>query len=127
MAQNYELTKYQKIFKDTYWGTFETYVGYPLPEIVSNRNAFIQTHNIVAQKKPHAAFYRIMREGNYTQLMDHCESYEDDKGRLVHVYSKHPNGLVPVPFYERIPPIYALDQHTMIRKYETAKSKRLAK
>jgi len=124
--QNYEITNHPKIFKHTYWGKFETYPGYPLPEIVSNRNDFIREQCIVKQKDPHANFYHIMREGNYSQLMDHSESYEDDMGRLVHVYSKHPNGLVPIPHYVRIKPIYATDQHTMMRKYETAKSKRMA-
>lgn len=38
---NYDLTKYPKIFKPTYWGGFKHYRTYN-PEIIENRNAFVE-------------------------------------------------------------------------------------
>jgi len=126
--KNYEVTDYPKIYKGVYWGNHTMYEGRPLcAEILKNRNDFIKEHGIVAQKDASGSFHynKIETKNFYTQLMDHEESYEDALGRIVYVYSKHPNGIKPIPLYRQIKPIYATEQHTMMRKYETPKSTRL--
>jgi hypothetical protein len=123
---NHEITEYSKIFKDTYWGNFQTRENYPRPEIVNNRNDFIKEHDIVAVKFPTEKIYWSEIEPHKNN-MDHVEFYRDKIGRVVCVYSSEPGRYKSVPGYEKIKPIYAVDQDTMIRKYETPKSKRLSK
>ena len=126
--KNYEATDYPKIYKNVPWGGHTIYDTRPLcDEILKNRNDFIKEHGIVAQKDASGSFHynKIATKNRYTQLMDHEESYEDAIGRIIYVYSKHPNSIKPIPLYRQIKPIYRTEQNTMMRKYETPKSTRL--
>ena len=116
----YEFTRNPNIFKDTNWGSHEEYKPANLPsdEIVKNRNGFIEQHNIVCVKK----FPKATDKRN----VDHSETYEDEWGWIVHVYSQHPMcWREQLPMYKTIKPIYALNLDSKMRKYETAKSKKI--
>jgi hypothetical protein len=44
--QNYEMTKYPRLFDNTYWGTYEYNGDYFNSEIIDNRNNFVEEFNI---------------------------------------------------------------------------------
>lgn len=112
----YEMTKYPRIYKHSYWGSFDAKSDKPDEGTVENRNAFIENHHIVTYKRlTHSQSYK-----NKTDA-DHQEAYEDKWGRIVQVYSQYETK--PHPLYKTMKPIYALDQVSGYRKIETRKSK----
>jgi len=128
---NYELTEYPKIFKEVWWGVCGKYRGeYALPEIVSNRNAFVKEHNIVKHK---LANKRLLRKILLEIHTNSYETYEDNMGRIViicntdKVASADLMAKINRPTWTQIDPMFTCDKRTTIRKYETDKSDRLSK
>ena len=110
-----DTTKYPKIYSDSYWGTCR---GIPHQDIIDSRNQFVEDYGITKYK---TSFYKM-----YVNGLDHQEFYEDNKGRIVHIFSCNPNGLnKDISSFKIIKPIYNRDQITGMRKFETQKSKKI--
>ena len=118
-------TKYPKLFKQCYWGMF-TAADPVRPEraqepdkaIVAARNRFVEEYKIVAYPKMNLDSVRL------DQLkLDHQEFWEDDQGRIVHLFSHHPTLGVP-PEFRVIYSLYSQSQVTGLRIVETLRSKR---
>ncbi len=93
MPSLYELTKYPRLYKNTYWGSFgsDSYdVG---PEIISNRNKFAEKYNL--KRLTNRMYKSVAKEfdgsnGN-TCSFDHVEVYVDFNGNYVIVSSPYCN------------------------------------
>ena len=114
----YETTNYPNIYKNSYWGNFDVEADRPEKEVIQNRNAFIENHQIVVHKR-----LTMTQYDKYRTEADHQETYEDKLGRIVQVYSEHNSKKYPI--YKPMKPIYALDQVSGYRKIETRKSKNI--
>ena len=119
MAQVSILTNYNSIYKHTYWGNFSILRNeqITIPSIIQARNDFILNYKIVKNRKC-LQKYGQMRGDLH---LDHTEFYEDDKGRFIYVYSMHHSYPLSEGF-TIINSMYAPDQITAIKIFETAKS-----
>ena len=120
MMCNYQFTEYPILFKNVWWGLCGDYRGeIAHPDIVSNRNAFIKEHNIVAHK---LATKRLLLKQILPDIKNNSyESYEDGRGRIVIICN---NDKINTPStWTQINPLFTLDGQTTIHKYETDKSK----
>jgi hypothetical protein len=117
----YEKTAYPKIFKYSYWGSFNAIKDKPDKGTVENRNAFVKDLQIVSHWKSGGVIQKHRTE------MDHQEFYEDKWGRMVQVYSEYPRThyMRFIPQFTPMKPIYALDQESGYRIVETRKSKNI--
>ena len=122
MATVSTLTNYNSIFKHTYWGKFsiERNPQITVSSIIQARNDFIPNYNIVKHKKCLQKYSKMRQELN----LDHTEYYEDDKGRYIYVYSMHHSYPLAEGF-TKIDSMYATDQTTAIKIFETTKSLKL--
>lgn len=71
----YELTKYPKIFSDSYWGNHEVTDDIKLENIILCRNAFVEFFRLsecVDNAKPSRPL----------PMFDHCELYKSDFGYI---------------------------------------------
>lgn len=120
MATVSTLTNYNSIFKETYWGTFIASRNPKIifPPIIHARNWFILKYKIVKNKKCLQKYDEMRRE----LRLDHTEYYEDALGRFIYVYSMHHSYPLAKDF-TRIYSMYAPDQTTAIKIFETTKSK----
>lgn len=121
MATVSTLTNYNSIYKNVYWGTFiaSRNTQITISSIIHARNWFILKYKIVKNKKCLQKYSQLRRELD----LDHTEYYEDEMGRFIYVYSMnylchHPDGFTPI--YS----MYAKDQKTAIKIFETTKSKK---
>ncbi len=111
-----QLTKYNKIYKNTYWGKHRGIVS---KSIIHARNWFVLKYKIVKYKKCPEK-YSYMRQD---LDLDHTETYEDIQGRLIYLYSMWEDcGRVK---FNQIHNMYAKDQYSAIRIFETTKSIKL--
>jgi len=67
------LTKYEKIFKKTYWGNFTLNNFEKVDELINNRNDFAYNYNLVKYVSKEKPTYAI-------KLFDHCELYKCKNG-----------------------------------------------
>ena len=119
---NFQRTQYPIIFKKVWWGMCGEYRGeYAHPEIVSNRNAFIKEHNIVAHK---LATNKLLTKQILPDVKNNIyESYQDGHGRIVIICD---NYKIDTPStWAQIAPLFALNGKTTIHKFETDKSKHM--
>ena len=72
--QNYELTAYPKLFRNTYWGN-GTFRGDE--EIILNRNEFVREHNIIEYISNPPNFIADMLNKNDNYWKDHIEVYKN--------------------------------------------------
>jgi len=114
-----ELTNYDKIYKDVYWGAFTVSSSLDLPKIsiIHARNWFIQKYKIISVKDCPTKLINMRRELN----LDHTECYEDAHGRLIYLYSMYDKH--QVPHFTTINSMYSSNQRTAIQIFETTKSK----
>ncbi|GMF25768.1 unnamed protein product [Phytophthora lilii] len=77
-----ELTKYPKIYANTYWGRFD---GKCDEEVISNRNEFTEEFGIKKQDMPKKLNMSIfvLRNGIYWNYIDHTECYFNGKSYVV--------------------------------------------
>ncbi|MCH8486856.1 MAG: hypothetical protein LAT75_08320 [Candidatus Cyclonatronum sp.] len=68
-----DLTKYPKLFKNSYWGSFQVDKDPPEKEIVSNRNRFSEEYELIS-------FICSERPKVGSKLFDHCELYKSKNG-----------------------------------------------
>jgi hypothetical protein len=120
MATVSTLTNYNSIYKNVYWGHFKilTNEDITIPSIIHARNWFILKYKIVKNKKCLQKYGEMRRELD----LDHTEYYEDALGRFIYVYSMHHS----YPLAKDFTPIYSMyapDQTTAIKIFETTKSK----
>lgn len=112
-------TKYPKIYKSSYWGNFKAEADRPEKEVIQNRNAFIEVHQIVAYKR-----LTLSQYDKYKTEADHQETYEDKQGRIIQVFSEYPRK--EYTMFKPMRPIYATGQVSGYRKIEgTRKSKNI--
>ena len=99
MKYFYQLTKYPKIFKNTYWGNFSTENRSDeelkeIENIVNNRNKFVEDHSIVKHviKYPKYVFNflneLIKKHKNY---IDHVEAYKTSNDKYIILISPYSN------------------------------------
>ena len=122
MATVSTLTNYNSIYKKTYWGNFTTLGNerITVPAIIQARNDFILNYKIVKNKKCLQKYGRMRSDLH----LDHTEFYEDDEGRYIYVYSMH-HSYPLVEGFTKINSMYAPDQTTAIKIFETTKSLKL--
>lgn len=99
MARFFELTKFPKIYRKTYWGSFTTDDRTideinEIIRIIRNRNKFIETHGIVKSFHVHTLPRRVggvLREkGMYEYLpLDHVEFYKTKDNKFIMVNSPY--------------------------------------
>ena len=121
MAYYYNLTNYPNLFKHCYWGNHVPIDNHPSPEIVAARNRFVEEYKIVAWHN-HTVRVRMPQNG---MQFNHQEFWEDDQGRIVHIFS-HNYKEMPSNFV-KISSLYTGGTVTGLRIVETLKSKRKAK
>lgn len=118
-------TKFPKIYKNTYWGTFKfekdnMYCDKSFQEICSNRNRFVEEYNIIKQDSRVA--YKVQKKitDELYPWCRHIEFYKtNDKKRFV-VFSKYivnddEHNAYLNKGYVHIYPIYAMNQSTYIK------------
>jgi len=108
-------TKYEAIYKDSYWGSHRTYHDAPPKTIIDTRNQFIEKYQIVKRIDPSYDVWKL------NDNLDHQEFYEDVHGRIVHIYSQHHAHSA----FKTIPSMYAPNQITGLKLIETRKSRKL--
>jgi hypothetical protein len=120
MAKMASLTNYESIYQNVYWGTFiaSRNQQITIPSIIHARNWFILKYKVVKNKKCLQKYSQLRRELD----LDHTEYYEDALGRFIYVYSMHHSYPLARDF-TRIYSMYAPDQTTAIKIFETTKSK----
>ena len=121
MATVSTLTNYNSIYKTTYWGYFGVINNKKItvPSIIHARNWFILKYKIVKNKSCLRKYSEMRRDLD----LDHVECYEDELGRFIYVYSMH----YSYPIVDGFIPIYSMyapDQTTAIKIFETTKSKK---
>jgi hypothetical protein len=82
------LTNYPALFRHTYWGCFEISDDSGKPDIISNRNEFVEEFKIVKQ----GAGKRVYRAANRDyrgRLEDHQEIYTTAGGGVVIIVSPY--------------------------------------
>tara|TARA_R110002167_G_scaffold1184_2_gene5053 strand:+ start:73 stop:516 length:444 start_codon:yes stop_codon:yes gene_type:complete len=116
----YEHTDFPNIYQHVYWGRFANDIKkYDITsKIIHARNWFILHYKIISYKSCPDNLCGLRQE----LRLDHTETYEDELGRIVYIYSM--NDLRDVIGFTNIPSMYALDQQTGVRIIETRKSKR---
>lgn len=112
-----ELTRYNNIYKEVYWGWSTSSIHGPSNAILHARNWFVLKYKIVKSKPCPMKQHTIRNELH----LDHTETYEDIHGRLIFIYSMYDKR--PIPDFTPIYSMYDSDQRTAIRIYETRKSK----
>jgi len=116
-SQFYELTAYPKIFRKTYWGGFPVRQNKPEPDVIENRNRFINDYdikdrvklpnyiykelwNIILNVKPELRISRreeiqyhyyssIIRNRCKSTIFDHEETYITKSGDYIIIYSPY--------------------------------------
>jgi hypothetical protein len=82
----YEKTKYPAIYKNVYWGWFDTAKEKYSEEIINNRNQFIERNNI----KGTCHFKSLSERSNWFQCeLDHKEMYRGRDDRIFLLYSNY--------------------------------------
>jgi hypothetical protein len=103
---NYELTKYPDIFKGTYWGNFKEGDESGSPDVIRNRNEFVEFFSIV-RKDTAGCVWRLLNE--QCLGLDHHEAYRTQDGKVILVVSVYdwplPSvcfdiGFAPVPYLQ---------------------------
>jgi len=84
--QNYELTDYPKLFRNTYWGN-GTFRGDE--EIILNRNEFVRKYNITEHISNRPNFIADMLNRNDNPWKDHTEVYKNKDKDYVLVVSPY--------------------------------------
>jgi hypothetical protein len=79
---NYEQTKYPRIFRYTYWGSFGVSDKTGAPEIIENRNRFVEEYAIKCRSR------KSLIDMHYF-CFDHLEAYTSDRKELVIIYSPY--------------------------------------
>jgi hypothetical protein len=127
----YEQTKYQDIFKNTYWGSFTSSPNHYPPDLKTcceNRNKFIEDNSIKSCvtwnnrfSKKREFFHIVHRRIEATGVVvDHSEYY--DTGYSVigisshHCYD-HQHAIWQKYGFRRIDPLYSMDQSTYMYEY----------
>jgi hypothetical protein len=111
-----QITKYNNIYKNTYWGKHSGIVS---KSIIHARNWFVLKYKIVSYKKCPEK-YSYMRQD---LDLDHTETYEDIQGRLIYLYSMWEDyGRVK---FNQIYSMYERNQYSAIQIFETTKSIKL--
>jgi hypothetical protein len=121
MAKMASLTNYESIYKNVYWGTFiaSRNKDITIPSIIHARNWFILKYKIVKNKDCLQKYRELRRDLD----LDHTEYYEDIHGRFIYIYSMH-RSYPQVDGFTTIYSMYAQDQKTGIKIFETTKSKK---
>lgn len=117
-----ELTKFNSIYKKTYWGNFDKHINneeIANKQIIAARDWFILKHKIVKC----VACPRKYSDFRHKLNLDHTEYYEDNLGRFIYLYSIT-SILVQPKDFTIIHSMYSEDQTTGIKIFETAKSKK---
>jgi hypothetical protein len=110
-----ERTNYNHIYNKSYWGSHASIHG-PENAILHARNWFVLKYKIVCYKQCPVKQHTLRNELH----LDHTETYEDIHGRLIFLYSMYDKR--PISDFTPIYSMYAEDQRTAIRIYETRKS-----
>jgi hypothetical protein len=71
----HELTKYPKIFSNSYWGNHEVKDDTRLENIILCRNAFVEFFRI-------SEYIDNERPSKLLRIFDHCELYKSDFGYI---------------------------------------------
>ena len=113
----YTYTEFPEIYKKCYWGHCSREDG-PGQSVVDARNAFIRRHRIKGWYSLSTAKYR-----KKDWVYDHQEFYEDNLGRIIHIYSQDLVCGVD-PTFERIAPMYwpSPSYFTAMKTMETRRS-----
>ena len=129
MPYFYELTEYPRIFKKTYWGTFNRndYEMAEIMEIINNRNEFIKKYNIKQcipkYKLPKKVFNEtIINDVNDMFLFDHVEYYKSYDNKYYMLNSPYTNEgsnvdkRLSLMRFEKIVPLYFKNAVTFIKE-----------
>lgn len=111
----YEMTKYPKIFQQTYWGNFAIDLENDEIErdIIKNRNKFVEEYNIKNYDKD------VMPLKIISPLFDHMELYKCKEGYvyITSPYSENSKAAGRCKFYE-YEELYAYTAFTYIKKFK---------
>ncbi|MEI7675011.1 MAG: hypothetical protein WCI60_04735 [bacterium] len=118
MTYFYDCTKYPKIYDATYWGHFKAMgTHYLEPEIVENRNNFINDYHIKKVIKKLQKF-----EKHIIGQCDHLEYYITTEKKQILICSPYSNfdSFSKQPFLEKgwieIPPMYSRSATTFMKE-----------
>jgi hypothetical protein len=120
-----EQTRYNTIFKRTYWGNFQKTESLPEDEIVNNRNDFVETNDIARYYPTYPRYlsrkfgmeYGFVQSGRF---WDHIEVYTTNPGDYIVVSSPYGNldeTVVPEEF-SKIAPIYSTSATSYMAKFK---------
>ena len=86
---SFEMTKYPKIYKKTYWGNFKSDENER--DIIDNRNKFIEDYGIlsICESKTIDRFIHKGKNSGYRMFFDHCEGYKTNDKKYVLIMSPY--------------------------------------
>lgn len=113
-------TQYPKIFSNTYWGRSSVPPNRVEPEVMENRNRFVQEFSIVrlAQERTKSLWHGLEYKRTRYGFLDHPEAYMTAKNRYVLLFSNYFDNEFNHPAFEVWHPLYALDAVTYIAEFE---------
>jgi len=113
----YEITKYPKIFQNTYWG--KNYAKDTDKEIINNRNLFVEEFRIKMKCRSYF-FTNLYSRGDLN--IDHPEIYRTKSRQIVFIFSNYkgnnPADIVEDMGFKKYMPLYLKGADTFICLFE---------
>ena len=97
----YELTKYPKLFNDTYWGGFKwenELILTGMIDVANNRNQFVEKNGIIKRIRLHPTrMKKYLKQFELPQpdMRDHIEHYKTRNGFICCIFSNYENTINP--------------------------------
>lgn len=128
----YELTKYPKVFKFSYWGAFDSIKNKDTcarGDIISNRNDFVEQWDIKKAYETKSILELCNIFSNYHQYgeqneFDHIETYQSKLGEIIIIASPYANNICDLAIkigFKKYIPLYAPSATTFLACFNNLK------